>query len=193
MIRPSRPRLPSHPYRTPWNPTTLRNAGDKAIIKAWLCACLVLAVAVFGPLLAACATTRSHIVAVGNVVATTVDAASVELLRGYCVASMRSLGRDGVYTDGRCRESGPNAGREATDAEREELARVRSVWRPVFTAHEVVVRQHNALVDVLGAAQAIDNNAMLLALSRLIQAYDELRLGAQAIGFQLPSVTGRDR
>jgi hypothetical protein len=133
-------------------------------------------------------TARDHVIAVGNAVAAGSDAAGAVMLERYCADQMRAIGREGAYEGGRCRASGEP--REATEAELAELARVREAWRPVLRAHEAVARSHNALTASLAAADAIDRDALLVALAHVIDAYEELTRAAGALGINLPRLSG---
>jgi hypothetical protein len=133
---------------------------------------------------------RGHVIVVSNAVADGADTGGRALLAGYCVASMRALGRGGEYRDGHCVPTGPDAQREATDAERAALAATRAAWRPVLAAHEAVVRSQRALAAAVAVKDALDADAALVALAGLVQVYRELVAGAGALGIQLPAITG---
>lgn len=185
-------RLPAHPYRTPaawlWEPAL--EPLPPQTPRPWWHARMAFAVLCLLAYLSGCAGTRDYVVATGNAVAQASDLAGDVIVIQYCRASMRAIGRDGVWTEGHCRARGPDAERPATDAELLELNRVRANWRPIITAHEVVARTHNALVSILEAADAVDRNALLLALSHVVNAYEELMRAAAPLGLDLPRIAG---
>ena len=133
-------------------------------------------------------TLRSNLVAYANATTTAANASAQHVAERYCAASMEAMHRRGTWTSGRCVADGPEAGRPATPAEQEALAGVRSTWRPVVEAQELVAVDLDAIRTGLDMAEQPNDAHLLELLSALVAAYGALVRVAGTVGLTLPSL-----
>lgn len=123
-----------------------------------------------------------------NALAAASEQGGAMILDAQCSAELRAIGHTGGRFEGRCTRT--DAPREATEAERAELARVRAQWAEVIRAWGTWADAHATARGLLRANDSAAAGKLPGALARLAEAYGALRSAAAGVGVELPPLPG---